>query len=121
MKIMQNAVVKMHYSVIDKNNNDIDSSMNEEPLEVIIGSGYLIPGLENALIGKNIGDKVTVEIEPTSAYGDIKEDLFAKVDLNRVPQDAHVGQQLQTVLENGQPLTVTIIELNYDKRAICRD
>ena len=96
-------------------------SMNEAQIAKLaglwpqeIGSGQIIPGFERALIGKNIGDKITVEIEPELGYGLVNEELIAKIPKERVPEGVHVGQELQSVLENGQPITVLITEVNND-------
>ena len=52
MIIAANKVVKMHYSVMDNDKNSIDNSFDGEPLIFIVGTGYLIQGLEDALQGK---------------------------------------------------------------------
>ena len=40
-----------------------------EPLTVCISSGQTIPGLDEALIGRKVGDKFTIEIPPEKAFG----------------------------------------------------
>ena len=49
MKIAKNNVVVMHYAVSDSEGTLIDSSYEEKPMEIIQGTGYLIPGLDDAL------------------------------------------------------------------------
>ena len=51
-----------------------DSSEDREPLKFQVGSGQIIPGFENAIIGKSVGDKVVATISPEDGYG-----LFIKV------------------------------------------
>ena len=50
MKIENDKVVVMHYAVMDSEENLIDSSYDTQPLAFIQGKGFLIPGLEDALL-----------------------------------------------------------------------
>ncbi len=44
------------------------------PLTVEVGSGEVIAGFEDALVGLETGDEMTVEIPPEEGYGDWSED-----------------------------------------------
>ena len=43
---------------------------------VIVGAGFVIPGLDEALERMNVGEKRIVEIEPKKAFGERREDLI---------------------------------------------
>jgi FKBP-type peptidyl-prolyl cis-trans isomerase SlyD len=43
---------------------------------VIVGAGFVIPGLDEALEKMNVGEKKVVEIEPNKAFGERREDLI---------------------------------------------
>ncbi len=45
-----------------------------KPLSVVLGSHSTIKGFENALVGMKVGEKKTVTIPPTDAYGFAVED-----------------------------------------------
>ena len=62
MKISDNKVVVLHYAVSDSEDTLIDSSYDHSPLAVIQGSHYLIPGLEEELVGHEAGDKFEVAV-----------------------------------------------------------
>ncbi len=47
---------------------------NEE-ISIVIGNGFVIPGLDNALLGMSVGEKKTLEIKPEEGFGSRKEDL----------------------------------------------
>ena len=68
MKISANKVVVLHYAVSDSEDTLIDSSYDHSPLAVIQGTGYLIPGLEEALIDHVAGDKFEVEVVMYKQY-----------------------------------------------------
>jgi FKBP-type peptidyl-prolyl cis-trans isomerase 2 len=106
--------VNVHYTGRLTNGEVFDSSDGKEPLNFTVGSGQIIPGFENAIIGKNIGDKVTVNIKPEDAYGEVREDLFIKVPNDQLPGVVEVGTQLQAQADNGSPILVTVEEVNED-------
>jgi FKBP-type peptidyl-prolyl cis-trans isomerase 2 len=106
--------VNVHYTGRLTNGEVFDSSDGKEPLNFTVGSGQIIPGFENAIIGKNIGDKLTVKIKPEDAYGEVREDLFIKVPNDQLPGVVEVGTQLQAQADNGSPILVTVEEVNED-------
>jgi len=68
-KIKDGDVVYVHYTGKLENGQIFDSSLEREPLEVKIGGGSVIAGFENGLLGMEIGEKKTVEIDSDEAYG----------------------------------------------------
>jgi FKBP-type peptidyl-prolyl cis-trans isomerase 2 len=65
-------------------------------------------------MGKNVGDKVTVNIPPDQAYGEVREDLLTKVGKDQLPGEVQVGQSLSAQAQNGQEINVTVKEINED-------
>ncbi|KID58415.1 peptidyl-prolyl cis-trans isomerase [Pseudoalteromonas luteoviolacea CPMOR-1] len=109
MKIAQNAVVKMHYAVLDDNENTIDNTFDEEPLEFIIGTGFLIEGLENALIDKQAGDKVSVTVKPEEGYGERNDNLTQAVPKSMFEGiDVEVGMQFRATTDEGEQAVIVI-------------
>jgi len=51
-----------------------------EPTKATVGSGGLIPGFENALIGMKVGEEKTVTVPPEQAYGEIDEQMVINVN-----------------------------------------
>ena len=56
-------VVKVHYTGKFTDGEIFDSSLERDPLEFEVGSGMIIPGFEEAIIGKTIGDKVFISVK----------------------------------------------------------
>ncbi|MBI2579461.1 MAG: peptidylprolyl isomerase [Candidatus Aenigmarchaeota archaeon] len=52
------------------------------PMPVIIGANMLIPGLDKAIEGMNVGDKKDTEIEPEDAFGQRNSNLVKTVSKN---------------------------------------
>jgi len=107
-------VVDVHYVGKLTDGNVFDSSEGREPLKFEVGSGQIIPGFENAVMGKTVGDKVTVTINPEMAYGEVREDLFVQLPLDKMPGDVEVGQMLQAMSDDGRATQVRVHEVNED-------
>jgi FKBP-type peptidyl-prolyl cis-trans isomerase 2 len=112
--IQKGNVVAVHYTGKLTNGEVFDSSEGRDPLKFQVGSGQIIPGFEDAIIGKNIGDRVTVNISPKEAYGEVREDLIVQVPLEQMPGEVEVGQSLQAQADNGQAVNVIVKEVNKD-------
>lgn len=108
--IEKGSKVKVHYTGKLEDNNIFDTSTDKEPLEFTVGEGMLIPGFENGVMGMNVGDKKTIEIDPEQAYGPLREELINEVPKENLPEGVQVGQILQAQTEQG-PITVKVIEL----------
>jgi len=76
VKIADNCVVSIHYTLTDDAGNIIDSSAGSEPMSYIQGLGHIIAGLERALAGKAAGETLKVVVQPEDAYGTIDPDLI---------------------------------------------
>lgn len=107
-------VVAVHYTGRLTDGQTFDSSEGRDPLTFQVGSGQIIPGFENAILGKNVGDKVTININPEQAYGQVREDLIVKVNKEQMPGEVEVGQTLQAQADNGQAVNVVVTEVNED-------
>ncbi|MTI63990.1 peptidylprolyl isomerase [Methylophaga sp.] len=112
MKVADNTVVVIDYTLKDNDGSVIDSSEGAGPLAYLHGAGNIIPGLEEALLGKEAGDAVQASIEPAKAYGerheqlkqDVPRELFSGVD------NVEVGMQFQSETEQG-PVLVTVTDV----------
>jgi FKBP-type peptidyl-prolyl cis-trans isomerase 2 len=112
--IQMGNVVSVHYTGKLTDGEMFDSSEGRDPLTFQMGSGQIIPGFETALVGKNVGDKVTINIQPDDAYGQVREDLIVKVDKSQMPGDVYEGMSLQAQAEDGQAINVTVKEVYSD-------
>lgn len=78
--IGDNLVVSMHYSLTNASGEVLDSSEGSDPLNYLHGAGNIIPGLEQALVGKVEGDSLQVQVEPADGYGELNPELIQVVD-----------------------------------------
>lgn len=113
MQIAENHVVSIHYTLKDSQGNKLDSSEGQEPLPYLCGANNIVSGLENALMGKTVGDKLDVVVQPEEGYGEVREDLVQKVDRANFQgiDEIQVGMQFMAEAPWGQqPVTVIKVE-----------
>jgi FKBP-type peptidyl-prolyl cis-trans isomerase SlyD len=109
MKVAPNKVVTMHYSVLDNDKNTIDNSFDGEPLVFIVGTGYLIQGLEDALLDKQAGDKLSVTVEPEQGYGERHDELMQAVPKSMFEgMEIEVGMQFRATTDDGDQMVMII-------------
>ena len=118
MKISANKVASIHYVLKDDQGETIDSSTGgAEPLTYLHGNGQLIPGMENSLNDKAVGDKFSIVITPEDGYGQHNETLIQKVPRTAFPEDSEfsVGMRFQAHDENGNPHVVVVTEVGEEE------
>ena len=108
--------VRVHYTGTFADGSQFDSSVGRDPIEVTIGTGQVIPGFENALVGMAEGDAKSVTVEPEHAYGDPDDRLVQVVERTRIPADINldVGDVLQASDSAGNPMRLTVVEFDDD-------
>jgi FKBP-type peptidyl-prolyl cis-trans isomerase 2 len=91
--VMTGDTVKVHYTGRLTDGTEFDSSVGGTPLEFTVGSGSVISGFDQAVIGMQVGQSKTVTIPAEDAYGLLEYE----VDREQIPQDLEleVGQQVQ--------------------------
>ena len=79
--------VAIEYSVFSDDNTQIDTNVGKDPLVFLFGSHQILPALEEALRGLEVGDSKKVTLNPDSAYGDINPQAYKKVEAKLIPED----------------------------------
>ncbi|MFL0796900.1 MAG: peptidylprolyl isomerase [Cellvibrionaceae bacterium] len=73
MPISNDQVVTFHYTLTDEGGSQLENSYEAEPVQYLHGHKNMLPGLEEALAGKESGENVSVTLPPEKAYGLRKE------------------------------------------------
>ena len=110
--IANDHVVSFHYTLTNAEGETLDQSQGE-PLDYLHGAGNIIPGLEKALEGKNLGDKFTVNVSAADGYGEYNPDLVQEVPAQMFQgvDNIEAGMQFQAQTDDGvQIVTVKAIE-----------
>ena len=88
-----------------------DTSEEDAPLSFVLGENEVLPGLELAVLGMNIGDQKTVIIPPEQGYGVHQKNLVEVVDIDVLPKDLQlkVGDRLEVTAANGTVFQMVIV------------
>jgi len=109
MNIEKDTVVRMHYKLTNKDGMLLDSSEGREPLTYIQGKNMLIPGLENQLEGKKVGDKFIAEVVADEAYGQRQDEFIHVVPKANFNGDGELKPGLQIQIDTNQGMQMAII------------
>jgi len=115
MQIETNTVVTFNYVLKDDDGNVIDQSQDGTFI-YLHGAQNIVPGLENALSGKTIGDELSVSVSPVEGYGERQDDRLQSVPRDMFPESTEIepGMQFHAQGPDGQSLVVSIIGVEDD-------
>jgi FKBP-type peptidyl-prolyl cis-trans isomerase SlpA len=111
--IKKGSKVKVHYTGKLANGKVFDTSVEKDPLEVVVGQSGLIKGFEEGLMGMKEGEKKTIELIPEDAYGQLIEGRTQEVEKSMLPEEIQVGMALQANGEVGT-MVVTVKEIKEE-------
>jgi FKBP-type peptidyl-prolyl cis-trans isomerase 2 len=106
--------VRIHYTGRLEDGTVFDSSVDRQPLEFTIGTGHVIPGVEEAVTGMAPGESKSAAIPAEQAYGPHREEMVAVVDRHELPPHIQpaVGQQLSVEQQDGRRFNVTVTDVS---------
>jgi len=115
MQISTHKVVHFHYTLTNDDGDVLDTSRGHDPLAYIQGLGSIIPGLENAMAGRSVGDRFIVSVPPEEGYGSFQEDRVQSVPRSAFEgvDELLPGMQFQAQSDEGAVL-VTVIDIRDD-------
>lgn len=108
--------VLIHYTGQLKDGSVFDTSDDQDPFEFTIGSGTVIPGFEQMIVGMEVGETKTETIPCQEAYGFRRDELIGEIERSQIPSDIHpeVGMNLEAVAQDGSRTRFKIIEMNNE-------
>lgn len=119
MQIADKHVVSIAYTLKDENGTILDKS-DDGSFCYLHGASNIIPGLENALTGKQAGDEMSVSINPEEGYGVRDDEKLQQVAREMFPpeQDIEAGMQFHAEGPDGQTIVVTVAAVEGDQVTI---
>ncbi len=106
--------VRIHYVGRLKDGTVFDSSEGGASLEMKLGQGEFIAGIERAVLGMSVGEKKTVAVPAEEGYGPCHKERIFEYERSRLPEGfvPVVGQQMQMFRADGKPVQVTITQFS---------
>ncbi|MCY1045130.1 peptidylprolyl isomerase [Corallococcus sp. bb12-1] len=123
MKIANGRVVALEYRLHLGDGEVIDQSAPGQPLAYLHGHKQIVPGLEGALDGLDVGESKQVVVTPEQGYGQHNPEGLRTVPRTMLPPGftPQVGQTLMAQTEEGNvPLRIqtvnddsVVVDLNH--------
>lgn len=112
MKVEKGNNVKVHYTGTFEDGQEFDSSRGRnETLNFTVGTGQMIAGFDNAVLGMEVGEVKDVTLSPSEAYGERSENAVMPVSRQNFPEDfvVEVGAMVQGSTAEGMPVQAMIV------------
>jgi len=114
MKISADKAITLNYTLKDGDGKLIDES-KDSSFFYLHGHQNIIPGLEAALADKEKGDSFDLVLEPKDAYGEYNDAITQIIPRNAFGDEKiEIGMQFHAEGDGGQPVMITISEINGD-------
>lgn len=109
-EITMHSQVLMHYSIALSDGTVVESSFEDEPVEINMGKDDLPEGMELAVYGLKAGDKQTLTLTPEQCFGPRDEDNIHLMPLSDFPQGLvpEIGLTYAFGTDAGEDVTGTI-------------
>jgi FKBP-type peptidyl-prolyl cis-trans isomerase 2 len=108
--------VKVHYHGRLADGTTFDSSEGRSPLEFEVGSGNVIKGFDEGVLGMSTGEKKTIRIAAEDAYGPSVAENIIEFPRTQFPAEMkpEVGMQLNLRSQDGQNFPVVVSEVREE-------
>jgi len=115
-EINMHSLILMHYSIALSDGNVIESSFDDEPIEITMGTGDITDGMELALFGLKEGDTQTLTLTPEQGFGLRDEDNISEMPISDFPEDIPpvVGLSFSFETPDDKEIPGTIIAIKDD-------
>lgn len=116
-KVESGKFVTVNYKGTLESGEVFDSSESGQPMEVKVGSGQVIQGFENALMGMALNEEKSFTLEPDEAYGHRDENQLHTFSRQEVPPEMNpqVGDVIGLQTPDGQQIPAKIAETDEEK------
>lgn len=112
LTIADGMVVGIHYTLTDDEGTTLDSSAGRAPLFYLHGAGNIVEGLEDELVGKTIGDKLTAHVPPAKGYGELEGPGPQAVPKSEFKgMDISKGMPFRAQASNGETIVLWITDI----------
>jgi len=107
--------IKVEYTGTLEDGSVFDSSdKHDTAMEFTVGSGKLIKGFEDAVIGMKVGEQKEIKIPPEEAYGPHNPEFVKDMPRNIFPEnkEIQIGMVFLVSLQSGRQIPVWISKIS---------
>ena len=109
------SLVLLHYTCRDEDGNILESTLDGDPDQVLLGSGDFLPALEDAIMRLVPGESCHVVLSPEQGYGTYNPELLFEVprDMLQLDVPPEPGMLVELTPDDGdEPCPGTILEVD---------
>ncbi len=116
LKVADGRIVCLDYTLRLDDDEVVDTSESREPIEFVQGQQQIVPGLEQALYGMEVGEAKTVTVEPGQGYGHRNPEAHQDVPREAFQKGVELepGMAIQVSDGSGRTATAFIAEVRDD-------
>jgi len=113
--VAKNKVVSLTYLLRNQKGDIFE--YRDLPVSYVHGSGAdLFPKIEQALEGRNVGDRVTVTLSPADAFGEHDPKLTFTDELENAPPELRrLGAEFEAQNAKGENIVLTVTRIENGK------
>jgi peptidylprolyl isomerase len=112
---------RIHYTAKLQNGKAVGSSKGGQPLSFTIGRGKLLRGLEEEIIGMEVGQVKEIELPPEKGYGTRNESLVMKLDRSKLPKNSMLEKGRVVQYRSETQEIVNLLVLDLDEKTVTVD
>ncbi len=114
MKVEEGKMVTLDYTITTEKGEMIESSAGRGgPLVFLFGKSGMLPGLDEAVRGMEVGDERDFDLPPEKAFGTMDSGPTMDIPKTRLPEDAgiKVGSMFEADMSgSGQTVKMIVLE-----------
>lgn len=110
----QGDTVRVHYRGRLEDGLEFYASFDSEPLQFTIGTGQVLEGFEEAVVGMKPGDSKTTDVPAEKAFGPYREDMVAVVNKDQFQDwglEPDVGESVRVRQSDGSAIDLTVTDV----------
>ena len=111
LTVAEGKTVAIEFTLTLDDGSTVQSNVGGEPLAYVVGTSQLIPGLEAALQGKAVNDRLKVRIPPEQAYGQPDSKMIQEVPIGAIPENARKVGTLLSAQGDGGAVQARVVEV----------
>ena len=112
---------RIHYTAKLQNGKAVGSSKGGQPLSFTSGRGKLLKGLEEEIIGMEVGQVKEIELPPEKGYGTRNESLVMTLDRSKLPDNAMLEKGRVVQYRSETQEIVNLLVLDLDEKSVTVD
>jgi FKBP-type peptidyl-prolyl cis-trans isomerase SlyD len=113
--VRESWVITMEYTLRLADGEVADTSEGGEPLEFIHGQGQIIPGLEEAVLGMQVGEEKDIVVAPADGYGEAEPELKETLPRDIFPAEMEVGDAFRMRTDGGHTVVVYVESIDNEQ------